>query len=480
MKILINFFVVYCFSNVAWGQAFDSARISVGITGTYSSKGYQPHWVISNRFGTIADRKADIATNFSFENLHRLKIYSNDSSFQPFIKYGVNLFKNNHLQKTFLEEAYLKAGYKNWQLRIGRFEEVTGDIDVNLSSGSLGVSGNALPIPKVSAAVIKYTPVPFTKGWLEFKGQISHGWFGNNRYMKKAFLHEKLLYMRLGKYKFKLYGGVQHFGEWGGKRGELQLERSLQGFFDVLLVKEVDDGSTTGRPYPNRAGDQRGLLELGFSWETEKFILGGYHQTPFDSGLEVDFRNVDRLVGLKIIPLGRGFLKKIVGEFLTTKDMLSFLAPSVRQSYYNNGFYKTGWEYEDRVIGTPLFINRTRGSKYFSSVKPYNWDAPDSSIFGNSNIIVNRIISGHIGFLYTLFKRLQAKTLITYTQNYGRYGQTSTSPYKEQWYTLQEFSYTTPTQISIVAGIGVDKGALSDNVGIMIGLRKSFGAVSKL
>lgn len=482
MRSLLPTIFLVLFTMGANAQFLDSLQLTVGTTATVASNDYQPLWLVSKRFGTIADRKNDLSTNIRITNTHGLFARPTDTARKFYLQYGVDFFVNNHFNETFFKEAFLKAGYKNWQFRIGRFAEMTGDVDPDLSSGSLGISGNALPIPKVGFIVTDYTNVPFTNGWLQFKGQISHGWFGNNRYMKDAFYHEKLFYMRLGKKKFKLYGGVQHFGEWGGRRGSMQLERSWKGFFDVLFVREADDGSVgtdvNGRP-PNRAGDQRGLLEAGFVWENEKLLLRGYNQTPFETGRDVDPRNVDRLVGLTYVSKKKGVIQKIVGEFLTTRDMLSFVEIRDRQSFYNNGYYKTGWEYQGRIIGTPLFVNRTRGQFYFPDVHPYDWNAPGNTIPGNSNIIVNRVVSGHLGILYTLFNRLQAKTLLTYTQNFGRYTQTPTSPYKEQWYTLQEFSYTLPQQISLTAAVGYDAGELSNNVGLMLGIRKAFGPVGK-
>lgn len=458
-------------------QFLDSFQLSVGTVATAADKDYQPLWLVANKFGAIAERKNDLSTNVRLTNTHDLFNRVTDSVRKYYVQYGVDLFANNHFNETFFREAYIKVGYKNVQFRAGRFAERTDDIDPDLSSGSLGISGNALPIPKVGFIVTDYTNVPFTKGWLQFKGQISHGWFGSNRYMKDALYHEKLFYLRLGKKKFKLYGGVQHFGEWGGRRGLRQLERSWKGFLDVLFVKEADDGSVgtdINGILPNRAGDQRGLVEAGAVWENEKLLLRGYNQTPLETGRDLDPRNVDRLLGLTFISKKKTAIKKVVGEFLTTRDMLSFVEASDRQSYYNNGYYRTGWEYQGRIIGTPLFINRTRGQYYFPGVEPYDWNAPDSTTPGNSNIIVNRVVSGHFGMLYSLTDRLQARTLITYAQYFGRFTETITSPYKEQWYTLQEFSYSLPHQLYLKAAVGYDGGGLSNNLGFLLGVRKDF------
>jgi hypothetical protein len=471
------------FSSIAQAQFADSLKIEVGTTGTYASKEYQPLWLVANKFGTIADRKSDFSTNVRLSNFHWLgsKAGSDTTHHNFYINYGLSVFNNQHFSETFVEEGYVKAGYKKWQIRAGRYEETTGDFDPTLSSGSLGISGNALPIPKIGIAIVDYIPVPFTNGLVSFKGQVSHGWFGNNRFMKDAYLHEKIFYLQLGKRKLKLYAGVQHFAEWGGRRGNFQLEKSWKGFLDVLLVREADDGSVgTGMNgiLPNRPGDQRGLLEAGFKWENDKIILNGYQQTPFETGRDVDIRNIDRLIGFGFTSKKpNSIIKKVVAELLYTKDMLSFVEQSDRQSFYNNGFYRTGWEYQNNIIGTPLFINRVRASKYFAQYKSYNWDAPDSTIYGNDNIVNNRVIGLHLGFLYKITSKVEAKTFVTYTRNYGTHSTTSPFlPHKTQLYTLQQLTYKSPFAGLLFTGaVGFDSGDLTKNTGFILGIKKQFG-----
>jgi len=480
LKTFCFLFFFCALSSTSRAQIADSLKIGVGTVGTAASENYQPLWLVSNKFGTITDQKSDLSTHLRVTNRHRFGPHGKDSAAVYYVSYGFDLYNNDHFQKLFFEEGFVKAGYKNWQIRAGRFEEVTGDLDPELSSGSLGISGNSLPIPKVGFVVTDYTNVPFTHGWLQFKGQFSHGWFGNDRYMKDAFLHEKTLYLRFGKKKLKLYGGIQHFAEWGGRRGSLQLEKSWKGFIDVVLVKEVDDGSVGSAVMPNRPGDQRGLLEVGIVWENDQLILHGYNQTPFDSGLDIDFRNVDKLIGFSFVSKQKKtFIQKVTGEILYTKDMLSFVPPSGRQSYYNNGFYKTGWEYHNFIIGTPLFTNRARASHYFYAIKPYNWDAPDNTIEGNNNIINNRVVGGHLGLLYGIAPHLNTKTLVTFTRNYGTHAPGQFSPHKDQWYTLQQFSYTVPKGFHLSLGVGYDRGDLSKNVGVSFGIEKELSIRNK-
>jgi hypothetical protein len=97
-------------------------------------------------------------------------------------------------------------------------------------------------------------------------------------------------------------------------------------------------------------------------------------------------------------------VQKVLFEFIYTKQAENYAPANARQAYYNNGFYKTGWEYDNRIIGTPLFINRYRAQDYLyfqnRGIKPFDWNAPN--LPGNSNIVYNQIVGGNIGLLLRL------------------------------------------------------------------------------
>ncbi|RZK16208.1 MAG: hypothetical protein EOO56_20445, partial [Hymenobacter sp.] len=181
----------------AVAQMADSLHVVVGTTATAATRGYQPLWAIANRYGTIADRQADASTFLAFRNEHALgrpagpALLAGDTNPRRrgfYVGYGAAVYNNNHFGSFLLPEGYAKIGYRTWQLRAGRYREVTGEIDPSLSSGSLGISGNALPLPKVELAVTDYTNVPFTNGWVQFKGNFVHGWFGNQAPIDGAYL----------------------------------------------------------------------------------------------------------------------------------------------------------------------------------------------------------------------------------------------------------------------------------------------------
>lgn len=477
MKNYLIIFPLLLLQITAKAQFLDSLQVKAGTSVTVASKDYLPLWLVANRFGVVTDQKYDFSTHFRATNTNRIGPYitpydTDDKGI--YFTYGIDAYNNNHLNKTFFEEAFLKVRYKKLTFSAGRFEQIIGEVDHDLSSGSLGTSGNALPIPKLNLA-IEYTNVPFTNGWLQFKGTFSHGWMGPDQFMKHAFLHEKTFYMRLGKGKLKFYGGIQHYAVWGGSNpGLASTDRSLAGFLNVVLVKISDDGTTTGQLRPNRSGDQRGVIEAGAEWENDDIKFQLNNQTPFDSGQGIRFQNIDRLLSLNIVnKKPDANFKKVTFEFIYTKQMNNFYAMRYRESYYNNGVYRTGWEYNDMIVGTPLFLNRVRGSKYFSDIKPYDWNAPASTIFPNDNIIGNRVVGGHVGFLYAITDHILSKSMVTYTMNYGTYNiKPDFTPAKSQAYTMEQISWRIPrSQLSLTGSVAYDFGQFSTNFGSMLGLQ---------
>jgi hypothetical protein len=476
--------------NFAFAQQLDdSLQVNVGTIGTLAKDDYQPLWLVSNRFGAIADRQSDASTYAGFSNTHVIgkkhgtALNPEDTKKAPFyIKYGLNLINNNHFNNVFLQEGYIKAGYKKFEIWGGRFKDILGEVDKNLSSGSLGVSGNALPIPKIGFGFTDYVNMPFTNGWMQIRAQLSHGWFDNDRYMKYAYYHEKDLYLRFGKKKFKFFVGLQHYAEWGGRRDSIRLDRSLKGFWDVFASRPVNDNPglspgavDSGLIYGEyHAGDQRAVSEFGFDLDTKDVFLHFYHQTPYEGNtLSEDLKNIDQLSGLSFtFKKETAFVKKLLLEFISTKQMGNYIPASQRQSYYNNGGYQTGWEYQDRIIGTPLFINRYRAQfyQYFQKlgIKPFDWNS--NNTVGNANIIFNQIVGGTVGLSLRFSDKLNGRTIICYTS--GKYQ--NLEPSLKQFYTLEELHYNISKNLNISAGLGFDTGDFTNNIGGLVGVHWQF------
>ncbi|MGK7394482.1 MAG: capsule assembly Wzi family protein [Candidatus Cyclobacteriaceae bacterium M3_2C_046] len=460
--------------NMALAQTLDSPQIKIGTFVTLASNKYQPLWITSNRFGQITDEQVDMSSHIAFSNHHDFNFKKSSDNKKSFhLKYKLDLYNNSSFGQTFFQEAFVSLNHKGWEFRAGRYQEILGQVHPELSSGSLNISGNAIPIPKFSFRTIDYEVVPYTNGWLQFKGLIGHGWLGKERLMKDAFLHEKNFYMRIGKGKFRIYGGVHHFGIWGGRKSpDFELDRSLKGFMNVLLVREANDGSVVPGRLPNRAGLQRGTVDGGFTFEGYNKTFHLYTQMPVATGTSITIRNIDRLLGFSVDNKDKkSFFHGFVAELLYTKQMSDFPTAKEPYYYYANGVYVTGWEYLGRIIGNPLVINRTRGSNYFNSIQPPVWD-PDENYPIVYNIISNRVISAHFGLSYSPLQNLNCKTIVTMARHYPNFNSKNLFDlYKNQFYSLQELHYSNlQSNFSFTGALGFDAGNLSDNAGLMLGI----------
>ncbi|NML64106.1 capsule assembly Wzi family protein [Hymenobacter sp. RP-2-7] len=484
MRILL-LVVVGCLlvAHSAAAQFADSLQLAAGVVGTAATKGYQPLWIIANRYGTISDQQVDAAVYLRVSNQH---VFAKKQPAETpgqvrkpgfYVGYGAALYNNNHLGSTFLNQGYVQAGYRTWQLRAGRQREYTGEIDQSLSSGSFGISGNALPIPKITLAVTDYTPIPFTHGWVQFKGQFAHGWLGDAEGITNVFLHQKSLYLRVGKERWSFYGGLTHFAQWGGT---FPSGRAPSRFSDYLRIVAGASGNDADPVYhqgpidiDNAVGNHLLIPDFGVTFRKNNSTFRLYTQTIFDKGVgdSANASQRDRLAGLKILwrdrlvgfsweTSRRSLLQKVLVEGIYTKYQGGPVIYQGRDNYYNNGTYIMGWQYQGRIIGTPLFINR-------AAAENYGFDLNANAISG-WNIISNRLIGVHLGAKGNLSERLTYRLLATHVLHYGNYYNTAYfTPAKNQTHLLLELPYRFP-HFALAVAAASDFGDLSNNAAGML------------
>jgi hypothetical protein len=478
-KILPGFLLLL--TTPAAAQFADSLHISVGTTFMAATQRYQPLWLVANRYGTLADRQTDASTFVAFSNEHAFGQHSVEPTDGPrkrgfYVGYGTALYNNNHFNRLFLPEGYVRAGYRNLQLRAGRYREVTGEIDPTLSSGSLGISGNSLPLPKVELAVTEYTDVPFTKGWVQFKGNFAHGWFGKQPFVDGAYLHQKSLYLQVGKGQLRGYAGLTHFAQWGGSFASGQAPSRFGDYLRIIVGRGGNGADPVYQQGPidiaNAVGNHLLIPEFGLTFRKNDATLRLYTQTIFDKGVG-DSSNTnqrDRLEGLKILWRDRlvGFswetsrrtwLQKVLIEGIYTKYQGGPVVYEGRDNYYNNATYTFGWQYQGRIIGTPLFLNRQNAENYRLNPATYTfWQ-----------VISNRVVGVHLGFKGALSQHLTYRVLATHVRHYGNYYYATEFVPASQTSLLAEVPYQFG-RLTATAGIASDFGDFGGNTGGMLRL----------
>ena len=133
-----------------------------------------------------------------------------------------------------------------------------------------------------------------------------------------------------------------------------------------------------------------------------------------------------------------------------------------RDSYFRNGEYRSGWTYYGRTIGDPLFITG------------FSTDC--------IKVISTRFKAHHIGIAGKLFRKAPYKLMLTYSDNYGNYGEPETSRfYKPLKQVSGAFTGEVPhlfnvNGLALTYGLYADKGSVyEDQFGCILGVKYLIG-----
>lgn len=487
-KLYCIFFILV-FTKPAFAQC-DSLHFRIESKGAISTQGYLPLWIVSNRYGLLED-ETDALLRTGFE-----VPYTKGKKFD--VSYGLDIVGKKNLGNSRLQQGFLKVKYGIFEIRGGRIEETTGLPGRTLSSGSMAQSMNAMPVPKMAINVPEYAPVPYTKGYLKFKGYFGHGWLGEDRYVENSFLHEKRLYIKAGgNLPVNLYGGFVHYAVWGGNHpAKGGLPSSFRDYLLVFQGKSADESSSVGGEIGNALGNHLGIYDFGVATNIEKYKVTVYSQTPWETlnSLKL-FRNMDRLLGITIHNSNeKKVVTEVLYEYLFTKDQrgpgLPDPIPSQptnygypyggRNDYHNNWFYRSGWTYKNRIIGTPLFTTNERAENFFNELNDYG-----------VNIVNNRIVAHHVGLGGFFYDNVAYRLKATYTRNYGTYAGLNLGRYNwasmdpdldveyvfdpplNQIYFMLEINTILPfsKNITLQTAVGYDTGDIYRNFGALFGLQ---------
>jgi len=279
-------------------------KVSGEVGSFIPASGRTPFWLKSNQYGIIpySMPAATGRLNASLD-YDSLRIFTRRFTYGGAISAVTNIGSTS---QWLLPESYVKFRYGVFEFYAGRRRELFGLADSTLSTGSYAWSGNALPVPKLQIEIRSFTPLKFTKGFVAVKGSFAHGWLGG-RYVQHTLLHQKSLYVRLGKptSKWKLYGGVNHQVVWGGYSDDLVkiglvkdpylpasfkdylslvsgLRSAMTGIVDSLAYSDFDLG--------NRVGNHLGSVDMALELRTDRFSYYVYRQNPYETGAFLEER----------------------------------------------------------------------------------------------------------------------------------------------------------------------------------------------
>tara|TARA_B100001248_G_scaffold207794_1_gene161832 strand:- start:699 stop:1955 length:1257 start_codon:yes stop_codon:yes gene_type:complete len=306
-------------------------------------------WIQNNNYGFInSDNLLNISIKNKVGNINYLISLSNGYSGNESFTFG-ETFIDYHINKN----IYLIGGkyYRKFSLYLND----------RLSSGSLLISNNARPIPRIGIGGNKKLPM---NEKVEFDWGISHGFLKKTRFYSDApYLHEKFVYLKSSfKSRVKFGVGFVHTAIWAGTTIDTihnnnpgDQPDSLKNFLKVFIAA---DGPLLGNePHANALGSHNGIwdfyIESNFNTNKLKF----YYQHYFEDTSSLRFANkTDGLWGIELNDELNNNIFLI--EFLNTTNCC-LDPPYQNDIYYWNYQYNDGWRYKDLTIGNP-FINRDK------------------------------------------------------------------------------------------------------------------------
>lgn len=424
-------------------------------TGTLlSSKSFAPFYLVNNQYGEV-DGDAPV-------------FLKGEAEYNCTINENWRLLSGLSFRNDRFSTFYIGTKFKDWEFTAGRAKRTYGGLSSGLSSGSMAMSENALPIPMIEISLNEYKPFPFTHGYLKFKGSLSQRWMERDRYISKALLHGKTFYGMadlddlIG---LQISSGIVHFAQYGGvsPQGERQ-PSSLNDYFKVFMGRGIQ-GTSAGEG--NAIGNHLGLTEFTFRKRLGNHTLSLNYQKPFEDAGSIQFISFkDFLIGLEwALPKGEYLVNKFYVEVIRTKWQSGRGLPDPtddiqteednrnnefgeRDDIYNNYLYRSGWTYHDQVIGNPLILTYQHTLNF---LEPY----PDYGVA----IANNRLTALHIGIEGNFGSKITYKGLFTYSKNFGTYAglyegrfnwggidrdpnfEYVFRPARKQWYTSVEFNY---------------------------------------
>jgi len=259
----------------------DTIKYDVDLIGITSSGKSSPFWLQSKSYGKIvsAPQSADIVLGVSkdFDKSKRLFDYG----------FKANLLSQTYNSKTnvYFHELYAKARFSVFDLIIGSREEILGNQDSTLSCGGFLFSQNTQPMPKITIGIEHFTAIPFTKGFIEIKGALSHGWFSKSAYEQGAYLHHKYIYLKLGgKLPVHIQYGLDHAAMWGGNIPGLGKQPvSFQDYKTIFLGRSGGADAPTGEQI-NALGNHIISQSMKLDVDITDFRISGYWQDISEDG----------------------------------------------------------------------------------------------------------------------------------------------------------------------------------------------------
>ena len=284
--------------------------------------------------------------------------------------YGFGMEMDANLSKTekrfFPGELYVQGKAYFINAYAGMKREVFGNQDPELSSGGMLWSQNSRPMPKIAIESNGFIPVPFTKGYLEVKGGLSHGWFTDSTVTTNTLLHHKYAYFRVGgSFPINISYGIQHVCQWAGTSPSYGKSQASWDNYKRIFFGYGGSSDAAATEQYNALGNhiisQNVGLDINLSSANISLYWQDISEDPpvFLMRMNKAYNVEDGLWGMSVRLHDFKPFSAFVLEYMNSTDQsgpwhdLDGVIYGGTDSYYNNGVYPNGWSFYGMTIGNP-------------------------------------------------------------------------------------------------------------------------------
>lgn len=383
---------------------------------------FAPYYVMSNtagRFissdGAMLDVKAEraLATEQRFEYGFGVEALAGYQRGVDYLRFNASThnFDTHECAPApiWLQQLWAGVKYRGVYLRAGMHERTSMLFNSRLGSGDLTLSGNARPVPRVSAGFIDFQNIPFTRGWVQICGEVSWGKFTDSHWLEDrfsqvnsfittgAYMHYANCYFRTNPSQpFSVTVGMQHAAQFGGRvrnyrEGQVTSERNDKPRFKDFvnaLFPWTGGTSTSQGDQAYYDGNHLGSWDLRLRYRLHSgHTITAYMQSPYEDGSGIGKLNgFDGVWGLEYKAADhKALLSGAVIEYIdfTNQSGPMHWAPgdvpgtqvtsqaTGADDYYNNFMYN-GWANYGMALGSPFMkspVYNTDGYMRFTDNK---------------------------------------------------------------------------------------------------------------
>ena len=359
-----------------------------------------PYYISSNNGGNITQQYSSLATASLYKLMNHSQRFSWGAGLEAWGGYassaGYECYKDNdqfevqkqHPARAWIQQAYVEAKYRSIFAVAGQAYKASPIVNSRLSSGDLVWSNNARPPVGLRAGFIDFQNIPFTKGWVQIKGEFGYfrelddKWLENHYNYYNHFittgkwLHYKSMHFRtnpnqpvvftIGAQSACQFGGTANYYENGQVTRTVKMDADAKAFFRTFTAGS--GGKSAGDSFVE--GNHLGTWDIALDYNlNNNKHLRAYTQWLWEDGSGIGKMNgFDGLWGLEYRnDYGMPLVARALIEYIdfTNQSGPIHWTPNDRpgtpitshssgaDDYYNNYIYN-GYQSRGMSIGSPF------------------------------------------------------------------------------------------------------------------------------